>query len=322
MGSRAVAGVQPVAVVELGDVAEKARAFVNQSRAGNTVKAYRSDWRHFATWCSSHNLVAMPGTGEAVALYIADLAESRKPSTISRRMAAISQAHQAAGYETPTKDAAVRAVWSGIRRAKGVAQQGKAPATMPVVKAMIEHLPANLLGARDRAMLLLGFAGAFRRSELVGLDVADVDITREGAVMTLRHSKTDQEGQGSKKGIPYGSNPDTCPVRALQGWLEASGITAGPLFRYINRHGQLGPDRLTDQAVALVVKRQAKAAGLDPAEYAGHSLRAGLATAAAMAGASERAIMNQTGHRSTAMLRRYIRDGSLFRENAAATVGL
>lgn len=204
----------------------------------------------------------------------------------------------------------------------GTAPRVKAPATTVEIRAMVETLPDGLLGIRDRALILLGFAGAFRRSELVGLDVADQDVTRDGAVVTLRRSKTDQEGQGRKVGIPYGSTPATCPVRALQGWLEASGIAEGPLFRHVDRYGRMHEGRLSDRAVALVVKRLASRAGLDPASYSGHSLRAGLATSAAAAGVSERAIMNQTGHRSPMMVRRYIRDGQLFRENAASAVGL
>lgn len=167
---------------------------------------------------------------------------------------------------------------------------------------------------RDRALILSGFAGAFRRSELVALDVADLAFTRDGLTVTLRRSKTDQEGQGRKIGIPYGANPDSCPVRVVQAWLKAAAIADGPVFRSINRHGRVLPGRLAPADVARVVKKLA--------ERAGHSLRAGHATAAAVAGASERSIMNQTGHRSVQMVRRYIRDGSLFRENSAGKLGL
>jgi integrase len=179
-----------------------------------------------------------------------------------------------------------------------------------------------MIGTRDRAIVLLGFAGAFRRSELVGLDTEDCAFGRDGLTVTLRRSKTDQEGQGRKIGIPYGSNPETCPVRVLQAWIGRAGITAGPLFRALNRHGQLQPGRLSGIDVARVVKKLAQRSGLDGAKYAGHSLRAGHATSAAIAGASERSIMNQTGHRSVQMVRRYIRDGSLFRENSAGKLGL
>ena len=173
-----------------------------------------------------------------------------------------------------------------------------------------------------RALILLGFAGAFRRSELVGLDVEDCTFGKDGLTVTLGRSKTDQDGAGRKIGIPYGSNPETCPVRTMQAWMELAGIGAGPVFRSINRHGQVQPDRLSGIDVARVAKKLAQRAGLDAAKYAGHSLRAGHATSAAIAGASERSIMNQTGHRSVQMVRRYIRDGSLFRENSAGKLGL
>ncbi len=180
----------------------------------------------------------------------------------------------------------------------------------------------GIIGVRDRAMVLLGFAGAFRRSELVALDVEDCTFGKDGLTITLRRSKTDQDGAGRKVGIPYGSNPDTCPVRTIQTWLEMAGIDSGPLFRSINRHGKVREGRLSGIDVSRVVKKLARRAGLDPAKYGGHSLRAGHATSAAIAGATERSIMKQTGHRSVQMVRRYIRDGSLFRENSAGKLGL
>jgi integrase len=250
------------------------------------------------------------------------MASHRKASTLQRRLSAISQAHQAAGHPTPTRDIAVRVVFAGIRRAHGTAQTGKTPVLTADLRLMVAALPESRLGVRDRALLLLGFAGAFRRSELVGLDVTDVTVSRDGLVIRLRRSKTDQEGQGRTIGIPYGSRPMTCPVRALQDWLSYSGIKSGPLFRPLDRHGNMRATRFSDRGVARVVQRAALAAGLDPADFAGHSLRAGLATSAAAAGVSERAIMAQTGHKSLPMVRRYIRDGSLFNENAAAGVGL
>jgi integrase len=187
---------------------------------------------------------------------------------------------------------------------------------------MVGGLGTDSAGCRDRALLLLGFAGALRRSELVGLDVADITEGTDGLTVLLRRSKTDQEGAGRTVGVPYGSNPVTCPVRAWRAWLEVSGIEEGPVFRSVDRHGRIGVTRLTAQAVALVLKRHAAGAGLDPGDVAGHSLRAGLATSAAEAGVPERVIAATTGHRGTAMLRRYIREGSLFRENAASAVGL
>src|SRR3982751_5216357 len=179
-----------------------------------------------------------------------------------------------------------------------------------------------MIGIRDRAIILLGFASAFRRSELVGLNVEDCTFSKDGLTVRLSHSKTDQEGAGRKIGIPYGSNPETCPVRVLHAWMEEAGITSGPLFRSITRHGQVQPGSLSGVDVARIVKKLAQRAGLDASKYAGHSLRAGHATSAAIAGASERSIMVQTGHRSVQMRRRYIRDGSLFRENSAGKLGL
>jgi len=206
---------------------------------------------------------------------------------------------------------------------KGTAQIGKRPILTEDLRQLVKCLPNNLAGRRDRALLLVGFAGGFRRSELVGLSLNDLTFTGGGLIVLLRRSKTDQEAQGREVGIPFGSTPATCPVRALRAWLadlEPEG--AGPLFRPVNRHGHLLARRVTDRAVALVVKKWARAAGLETADLAGHSLRSGLATSAAAAGVSERAIMAQTGHRSLTTLRKYIRSGSLFLENAAAKVGL
>jgi site-specific recombinase XerD len=310
------------AIGPLADIADRAGEFAKQSKAGNTIKAYRSDWFHFEAWCKTHGQISLPATPETVALYVADLSATHKPGTLTRRLSAISQAHQIAELESPTAAAKVRLVMAGIRRNKGTAQTAKTPVLVDDLRRMISSLSANLLGVRNRALLLIGFSGAFRRSELVALDVSDVTFTREGLVVTIRHSKTDQESEGRKIGIPYGSNPATCPIRSLQEWLERSGISDGPLFRPINRHGKMAAIRLSGAAVSDVVKRYVEAAGLDASEFAGHSLRSGLATSAAMAGASERSIMDQTGHRSLNMVRRYIRDGNLFRNNPVAVLGL
>jgi site-specific recombinase XerD len=310
------------ALDRLGPSIERAKEFMSMAKAPATVKAYRSDWRDFEGWCETKGIRALPATAETVACYVSDLAAVRSVSTIQRRMSAVSQAHQAAGHESPTRSAVVQTIMAGIRREKGTAQKGKRPALVGQIRRMVKSAPDGLLGMRDRALLLLGFAGAFRRSELVGLDVEDVEFVEDGLVVTLRRSKTDQEGEGRKVGIPHGRGNETCPVRAVRFWLDGAGISEGPLLRSVNRHGRVQPGRLSAKAVALVVKRYAEAAGLESVEFSGHSLRAGLATSAAMAGASERAIMNQTGHRSVQMVRRYIRDGSLFRENAADVVGL
>ena len=313
----------PVGPTAIQRTADQAREYLSSAKAPNTLRAYRTDWADFCAWCEGRGFAALPAAPETVALYISDRAETCKTSTIQRRLSSISQAHQAAGHETPTKAYAVRMVWAGIRRKLGTAQEGKAPAVTDDLRRMVATLPKTLLGSRDRALLLLGFAGAFRRSELVSLDVGDLELRRDGYVVTLRRSKTDQEGQGMLRGIPYGGHKETCPVRAVKAWLADSSILEGPLFRSVNRHGHLQPGRLTAQVVALVVKRCAESAGLDAERYAGHSLRAGLVTSADEAGVETRLIMRQTGHRSERMVEKYARGSNkLFRGNAAGQVGL
>jgi integrase len=309
---------------ELVASAASARQYMAQAKAPNTIRAYRADWTCFSAWCAAHFLTSLPARPETVALYVASLADAgRKPATIQRRLAAISKAHSAAGYESPTalRHACVSEVSKGIRRTKGTAQTAKAPVVTEQLRRMLACLPDTLLGVRDRALLLMGFAGAFRRSELVALDAEHLQETPDGLVVTIQRSKTDQEGAGRKVAIPYGSLLGTCSVRNLKVWMGAAAIENGALFRSINRHGQIG-NRLTDQSVALIVKRRVGAVGLEMELFSGHSLRAGLATSAAIAGASEDAIMKQLGHKSPTMTRRYVRSTSLFRENAAAQVGL
>ncbi|HTE18398.1 MAG TPA: tyrosine-type recombinase/integrase [Armatimonadota bacterium] len=322
MDGGAIQRAGPGDLAELQQLQEQATEYLGQAKSANTLRAYRADWADFTAWCESAGASSLPAAPETLALYLTARAETHTVSTLQRRLAAISQAHQARDLETPTKHLLVRSVWAGIRRVRGTAQQGKAAAVTEDLRLMVERLPLTLIGIRDRALLLVGFAGAFRRSELVSLNRADVTVGRDGVTVHLRRSKTDQEGAGTTKGIPYGSNPDTCPVRSLREWLSRTGIKSGPLFRPVDRHGRLGEGRLSDRAVALIVKRCAAAAGLKAADYSGHSLRAGLATSAAAAGVSERAIMKQTGHKSERMVRKYIREGSLWRDNAAGRVGL
>ncbi|MBZ5635184.1 MAG: tyrosine-type recombinase/integrase [Acidobacteriia bacterium] len=301
---------------------DRAREFARQSKAENTLRGYRADWRDFCAWCELNGQRPLPASPEAVAAYIAGCAGRLKVGSIQRRLNAIAEAHKAVGLDSPTAAGIVRNTLKGIRRTLGTAAVQKAPALTADIRAMVERADAGLIGARDRAIVLLGFAGAFRRAEIVGLDAADLGFGRDGLTVTLQRSKTDQEGAGRNVGIPYGSNPDTCPVRTLQTWLEQAGIADGAVFRSLNRHGRVQPGRLSPADVARVVKKLAQRAGLDAARYAGHSLRAGHATSAAASGASERSIMNQTGHRSVQMVRRYIREGNLFRENSGGRLGL
>ena len=301
---------------------ERAREFIQASKAESTLRGYRADWREFCAWCEARELYALPASPEAVAEFIAQCAGRLKVGSIQRRLNAIAEAHKAVGVDSPTHHAMVTNTMKGIRRTRGTAPAQKAPALTDDIRAMVDATDAGIIGARDRALILAGFAGAFRRSELVGLNVEDCTFGKDGLTIILRRSKTDQDGAGRKIGIPYGANPETCPVRVLQSWIELAGISTGPLFRSISRHGHVQAGRLSGIDVSRVVKKLAERAGLDPAKFAGHSLRAGHATSAAIAGASERSIMNQTGHRSVQMVRRYIRDGNLFRDNSAAKLGL
>lgn len=312
-----------VLVQSLEELAGEAMEYVRAAKAAATLAAYQSDWRDFEAWSKLQGLVALPAEATTVALYLAHLASNgRKVATMTRRLSSISQAHKAAGFTSPTSDAKVKTVMAGIRRKCGVRQVGKQPVLIDDLRVMVEALPNNVLGVRDRVLLTLGLATALRRSELVGLDVEDITFTSDGLVVFLKRSKTDQTGEGRQIGVPWGSRPQTCPVRSLRQWLEASGISEGPIFRYVDRHGNLHPGRLSAWAVGEVVKRYARAIGRDPVKFGGHSLRAGHATSAALGGAPERVIANQTGHKSMAMLRRYIRNASLFQENSASYVGL
>ncbi len=297
--------------------------YAARSKADHTWKAYQADLRDFRSWCDSHGLASLPAKPETVAAYLTVLAQHCKVATIQRRLSAISQRHAAAGVESPTRSAIVRLTMQGIRRTHAPLQTVRKvrPAVTSIIYKLVDPLNTSLIDQRDRALILLGFAGAFRRSELAQVRLSDITETEDGLRVVLRQSKTDQEGEGFVKGIPYGHEHKTCPVRAWNTWKEVAGITDGMAFRSITRHGKLGTS-LSDRAVAEVIKRRAKAAGLDYQDYSGHSLRAGLATAAAQAGVSERVIAKQTGHKSLPVLRGYIREGSLFTENAAAKVGL
>ncbi|MBC8015673.1 MAG: site-specific integrase [Sporomusaceae bacterium] len=301
---------------------ERAKRYILHAKANNTIKSYKSDWKDFVAYCQERDVSYLSADVNTIANYVADMAETKKVSTIVRRLSSISQAHQAAGGESPTFSFGVKAVVKGIKKTKGTMPNKKAAAVIEDIRAMVNTLGGKLTDIRDRALILIGFAGAFRRSELVAIIMDDIEFTRDGLTITMKHSKTDQEGQGYKKGIPYGSHSDTCPIRSLQDWLQAAKITKGPLFRRINRHGQVGTTALSDQSVALIVKKLVKAAGLDEKKYSGHSLRSGLITTAANRGVDERSIMKQSGHKSLTVMRGYIQDATLFKNNAATNVGL
>lgn len=298
----------------------QARAYASEAIAEATRRAYRGDWLCFSTWCVENGTSPLPATPETVGGYLAKKAETLRVATLERRLASIATAHRLAGHQLDTRHPGIRDVLRGIRRQHGSAQRQAAPATVDMVKAMVGTCDGSVIGLRDRALLLAGFAGAFRRAELVALDAEDMEEVTEGIRITVRRSKSDQDGEGQVVGISR-TGSETCPVEALAAWRTAAGITEGRLFRSVDRHGRVGGS-LSDKAVALIVKRRAEAAGLDPQRFSGHSLRAGLATSAAAAGAEERDIQRQTRHRSVTVLRRYIRDGELFRRNVSGNVGL
>ena len=304
-----------LAILPLGDelapappcvATDRAEAYAAEARAANTRRAYTVQFKLFAAWCSAAGHVALPASGAVVAAYLASLADrGLKAASISLALTAISQVHTRAGYASPRKEACVAETWRGIRRTLGTAQTGKAPLYGAELLAAVRALPATLAGARDKAILLLGYAGAFRRSELVGLDVEDLRRVPRGLEVTIRRSKTDQEGRGRTIAIPREAAAEACPVRAVEAWLSAAQIMEGPIFRRLDRRG--GGARLGAHHVARVCKVAALAGGLDPAQVSGHSLRAGLVTAAARDGRSDRSIMRTTGHRSAAMIGRYVR---------------
>ncbi len=289
---------------------EAVSAYLEASISANTRRAYRCDIAHFAAWGGT-----IPATPEAVAQYLAEYAEALTVATLSRRLVAIGKAHTMQGLPNPCSSDLVRMTMRGVRRTWGKPQRQAAAAIKEDILAMVGAMGISMKDIRDRALILIGFAGAFRRSELVGLDVSDIEHVSQGIVIHLRRSKTDQDGRGRKVAIPFARGA-VCALFSLKAWLEAAGITEGPVFRAVDRHGRVAGTRLSGEAVAVVVKTRAEAAGLNPARYSGHSLRAGLATSAAAAGVPTYKIRQQTGHASDAMLGRYIRGGELFRKNA------
>jgi site-specific recombinase XerD len=296
--------------------AERARSFANAEKAAATRRAYGTDFMLFRTWCEERQLDAVPASPTTVAAFLAYEANRNvKASTIGRRTAAIRYAHKLAGLATPTDDELVKATVRGIRRTLGTAKTKKAPATAERLLAMAANTGLGLKGLRNRALLLLGFAGAFRRSELVALNLEDIEETSDGIKITIRHSKTDQEGAGQTIAIPFAKI--ACPVVALKEWIAVAGIRSGAIFRSVNRHGHLG-ERLTDQSVSDIVKEHAARLRLDPDQYAGHSLRAGFLTSAASRGASIFKMMDVSRHRSVDTLRGYVRDAELFKDHAGA----
>ncbi|HQT39641.1 MAG TPA: site-specific integrase [Acidocella sp.] len=292
--------------------------FALAEKSPATRRAYQSDFKQFEAYCARRDLTPVPATTSTAAAYLAYLAtQGLRPSSIQRAAAAIRYAHRLAGHEAPTNAETVKATMRGIRRTVGAAKAPKTAATSDCVRDMLAACPDTLRGKRDRALLALGFAGAFRRSELEALTVADLVEKADGYEVVIRTSKTDQTGEGQTIAIPQGSRMK--PVEAVMAWLKAAGITAGPIFRPINKGGKVAEQAMTGESIAAVVKQYAKLCGYDPAHYAGHSLRAGFLTSAAEAGSSVFKMMEVSRHKSIDTLRHYVRRADLFKDHAGAS---
>ena len=324
----AVRSARPVGTVVAADdidtlvakLRAAARAAADTSRAKSTERAYGNDWRDFCTFARLIGRAPHPAEAETVALYVTDLARrGRAPATIARRLVSIAVYHRAAGYTSPTEHGVVRAVVSGLRRQLGVAQQQKTALEIDALRVVLARIPGNVRGLRDRALLLIGWAAALRRSELAALRVSDLQFEPNGLIIALRRSKTDQEASGEVVAIPFGAQADTCPVRAVHSWLAVVG-DEGAVFCRIDRHGNIGSN-LTTTAIASIIRARTAAAEI-PGDFAGHSLRAGFATTAAHAGRSETSIMRHGRWKSIGIARRYIREGSRWLDNPAADLGL
>jgi len=297
-------GFLPTAVADL----------VRDSLADNSRRAYGSDLAQFAAWGGT-----IPATDMVIAAYLTEHADTHAAATLARWLASLAKAHRASGHQDPTRSELVRSVLRGIRRRYGSAPDQAKPLLREDLMLALDAIGSGVKAVRDRALLLIGFAGGFRRSELVALDFADIEHVRQGVVITIGRSKTDQTAKGRKIGVPYARGRH-CPVASLDDWLALAKITAGPVFHPVDRHGRIAPSRLSGEAVSLVVKERLAAIGIDPTDYSGHSLRAGFATSAVQAGASSWKVRQMTGHASDAMLARYVRDGELFIDNAAGAM--
>ncbi|WP_339759625.1 site-specific integrase [uncultured Sulfitobacter sp.] len=293
---------------------EAVEHFIRESLSENTRQAYRSDLAHFTAWGGT-----LPATPEAVARYLAEHADSLATATLSRRVATLSMAHAANGWPNPCRKELVRATLRGIKRVKGTAQDQAKPLLREDLFLVLDALEDDPRSLRDRALLLIGWAGGFRSSELTGLDLSDIEEVREGLILHLRKSKTDQTGQGRKIGIPLGRTRH-CPVAALSAWLDGRAQPESRVFRPVDRHGNMRGDLLRPDAISTILRDRLAGAGIEPDGYSGHSLRAGLATSAIKAGVPTYKVRAQTGHASDVMLARYVRDAGLFDGNAAGVL--
>ena len=290
------------------------------SKADNTLRAYKSDFKDFGAFCAKHGFNSMPTEPKVVSLYLTHLSANSKISTLRRRLVSIGVVHKFKGHYLDTKHPVIIENLMGIKRKKGSMQIGKKPLLINHLKQIIntidEQKIPKIKKLRNRTLILIGFGGGFRRTELISINHEDLDFVAEGVKITLRRSKTDQFGEGIIKGLPYFNNEKYCPVINLRKWLEVSSIKSGPIFRKFSKGFYITEKRLTDQSVALLIKEYLSLAGIENRNFSGHSLRSGFATVAADSGADERSIMAMTGHKTTQMVRRYIREANIFKNNA------
>ena len=308
-------------ITDIKSLQEETILNLRSSKANNTVRAYKSDFNDFGLFCAKNGFKSLPTQPKIVALYLTHLSTKEiKMSTIKRRLVSIGVIHKLKGLYLDTKHPTIVENLMGIKRRKGSFQKGKKPLLINNLKNIIKVIDQEnyeeIKKIRDKTIILVGFSGGFRRNEIVSLDIDDLDFVNEGVRINLKRSKSDQFGEGSLKALPYFESSQYCPVKSLLNWLEISKIKSGPLFRRFIKGSKLSEKRLTDQTVALIVKEYLKLGGIDNRNYSGHSLRSGFATSAAESGAEERSIMAMTGHKTTGMVRRYIKEANLFKNNA------
>jgi len=308
-------------ITDIKALKEETLLNLQSSKANNTVRAYKSDFNDFGLFCVKNGFKSLPTEPKIVSLYLTYLStKQNKISTLKRRLVSIGVIHKIKGYYLDTKHPSIIENIMGIKRRKGSIQKGKKPLLInnlkELIKAIDEQDKKEIKKLRDRTIILIGFSGGFRRNEIVSLDFDDLDFVPEGLKINLRSSKTDQFGEGFTKALPYFDNSKFCPVVSLKKWIEISKISTGPLFRKFVKGSKLSDKRLTDQTVSLLIKEYLQLTGIDSKNYSGHSLRSGFATSAAESGAEERSIMAMTGHKSTEMVRRYIKEANLFKNNA------
>ena len=308
-------------ITDIKALQEETLLNLQNSKANNTVRAYKSDFNDFGLFCAKNGFKSLPSEPKIVSLYLTHLStKGSKISTLKRRLVSIGVINRLKGHYLDMKHPSIIENIMGIKRRKGSSQKGKKPILISTLKKIInvidEQNKEEIKKFRDRSIILIGFSGGFRRNEIVTLDHDDLDFVPEGVRINLRRSKTDQFGEGFTKALPYFDNSKYCPVVSLKKWMEISKIGSGPVFRRFSKGSKLSENRLTDQTVALLIKQYLQLTGIDSKNYSGHSLRSGFATSAAESGAEERSIMAMTGHKSTEMVRRYIKEANLFKNNA------